>query len=81
MSTQRYLCSDTRQAMLDALTALGLPEVGPGFVDEQRIDVDTIGAIEGADGWHVNVLCDDLPAELAAFEVPPPATPFRVFAE
>jgi len=41
--------------------------------------LDLLGAIEGVDGYHINLMVDDLPTDLEPFLVTPDS-PVRVFA-
>lgn len=46
--------------------------------DVEGISVDVVGAIEGVEGWHVNMLVPDTFDAFAEFEVVP-TSPRRVF--
>ena len=40
--------------------------------------IDIIGEIDGVDGWHLNMMCDELPEDLKPYEVFPDS-PVRVW--
>jgi len=46
--------------------------------DVEGISVDVVGAIEGVEGWHVNMLVPDTFDMFAEFEIVP-VSPRRVF--
>jgi len=54
------------------------PENADDLKDCDGVFIDVIGEIEGKDGWHLNIICDNLPVELAEFEVFP-ENPYRVW--
>ena len=70
-------------AVAQALDAVSVTEDGPRLVRfTHRYALDVIGALEGRQGWHVNIRILDgseLPAELSQYIVTPEA-PARVWA-
>lgn len=73
-----YLKHDVESVLLDALEE---------FVDS-GIAIDYIGVIHRAisddefialDGFHANVLCDELPDNLVQFMITVPSNPNRIF--
>jgi len=54
------------------------PALADTLVSDEDVQVDIIGEIPDKDGWHLNLICDNLPVELAEFEVFP-ENPYRVW--
>lgn len=92
-----YLCAETKTQMDGALARAGVMDrFQVNAIDENGeqserfeyapkagIDIDVIGEIPDASGWHVNLradLTDEQIAALAAVTIIPPATPYRVWA-
>lgn len=78
--TPFYLKFSSASEAAAALTeAYGADDDGMTVRFSHEHAIDVVGQIEGATGYHVNLMAYDLPAGLAAFEIHP-ATPSRVFA-
>lgn len=89
--TTEFMRTDDLQQMADALSAAGVcssltqDQDGEFIVKYKRpriASVDIIGAIDGASGFHANILCLSMTEEQRSVLplIPQPNTPERLFA-